>query len=289
MSNYTEDMVEAIESAVEAAGSVTPELIKELCDTLSVPERSLTAKLRSMDYDVPKKVRVPSFTAEETEEFAALAEAGSTAEDIAEALGKSVRQVRGKALSMDITLTPSPKKPAAAKKFTDEEADLVASMAEAGDYIEDIAEAVGKTVPQVRGKLLSMSLKAPQRDKKDAARQVLYTDEVIADLIKRVNNGETAEAISEATGLKLRGVQSRIGKLHKEGKIDHFPSDMKTKSKTAVDYTPELLAQIQELAATMTSQEVADKLDIPVHSLRAKAGREGISFVAPTKEAASEE
>jgi hypothetical protein len=32
--------------------------------------------------------------------------------------------------------------------------------------LEDIAEALGKSVNSVRGKLLSMQLKAPQRDKK---------------------------------------------------------------------------------------------------------------------------
>lgn len=281
MSNYTEDMVEAIETAVEAAGAVTTEVISELCEELGVTERSLTAKMRSMNYDVPRKTRVPSFTEEETARFAELAEAGNNAEAIAEALNKSVRQVRGKALSMDITLTPSPKKEAPAKKFTDEEAELVATMAENGDYIEDIAEAVGKTVPQVRGKLLSMKLKAKQRDKKSAARQVIYTDEVVADIVKRVEAGETAAEISEATGLKLRGVQSRIGKLHKEGRITEFPSDMKVKSKTVVDYTPELLEEIAELAKTHTSQEAADELGISVHSLRAKAGREGIHFVSP--------
>jgi len=284
MSKYTDEMLEQIETAIDEAGSVTAEGISKLCEALDVTERSLTAKLRSMDYDVPTKERKPSFTEAETAKFAELAGAGNTAEDIAEALDKSVRQVRGKALAMQLTLEPSPRKEAAPKKFSDEEEAIVAKMAEAGDFIEDIAEKVGKTVPQVRGKLLSMKMSAKQREKKASARQVLYTEEVIADIIKRVTAGETAEAIASAHGLNLRGVQSRIGKLHKEGSIATFPSDMKTKNKTAVDYTPELLEKITELAATMTSQEAADALDIPVASLRAKAGREGIQFVSPTKD-----
>ena len=39
-------------------------------------------------------------------------------------------------------------------------------MVEGGSYLEEIADAMGRSVNSIRGKLLSMGLKAPQRDKK---------------------------------------------------------------------------------------------------------------------------
>ena len=55
-------------------------------------------------------------------------------------------------------------------------------MVEEGKYLlEEIAEAVGRTVNSVRGKLLSMGLKAPQRDKKTSKKD-LY-NEGIEDML----------------------------------------------------------------------------------------------------------
>lgn len=170
---YTEEMVERMNSA--AADGVTEELVQELVSEFGFPRRSVTAKLRKLGHDVPKQQNNPVFSAEETTELKSFLEANEgvyTAEEIAAqfADGKfNQRQINGKALSLEMTgyIKPAEKKETP-KTYTPEQEAQINELVEKGSFIEDIAEALGKTVQSVRGKLLSMGLKAPQRDKKTA-------------------------------------------------------------------------------------------------------------------------
>ena len=74
---------------------------------------------------------------------------------------------RSKALSLEMTqhIKPAEKK-VAPKSYTAEEEALIRQLVENGAHLEDIAAKLNKPVNSVRGKLLSMELKAPQRDKK---------------------------------------------------------------------------------------------------------------------------
>ena len=67
---YTEDMVTRMESA--CASGVTEDIIETLCDEFEFPRRSVTAKLRKLGFDVPKKPgAAPVFSADETDALAA--------------------------------------------------------------------------------------------------------------------------------------------------------------------------------------------------------------------------
>ena len=50
---YTEDMVQGMHDA--AASGVTEEIIENLMEEFDFPRRSVTAKLRKLGYDVPKR------------------------------------------------------------------------------------------------------------------------------------------------------------------------------------------------------------------------------------------
>ena len=50
---YTEDMVARMNDV--AASGVTEDIIESLVDEFEFPRRSVTAKLRKLGYDVPKK------------------------------------------------------------------------------------------------------------------------------------------------------------------------------------------------------------------------------------------
>ena len=86
------------------------------------------------------------------------------------------------------------------KSYTAEEESQIPSMVEDGAFLEDIAEAVGKTVNSVRGKLLSMGLKAEQREKK-ATKSDPY--EGIEDMLD-----QSVEELAEAFGKTVRGVKT---------------------------------------------------------------------------------
>jgi len=203
---YTDEMVSRMESA--CAGGITEDTIQSLCDEFDFPRRSVTAKLRKLGYDVPKKPgAAPVFTADETDALAAYLEASSgskTAEEIAADFmeGKfTARQINGKALSLEMTshIKPAEKK-VTPKTYSAEEEAKIATMVEDGAFLEDIADAVGKTANSVRGKLLSMGLKAPQRDKKGAKADPY---EGIEDMLD-----QTVEQIAENFDKTVRGVKT---------------------------------------------------------------------------------
>lgn len=206
---YTEEMVARMHNV--AKSEITEESIESLMTEFDFPRRSVTAKLRKLGYDVPKKPgAAPIFSADET---AALGEylndnSGEfTAEEIAahfsDAWGREVtaRQINGKALSMELTgsIKPAEKK-AAPRTYSDAEEATIADLVGAGKFLEDIAEAVGRPVNSIRGKLLSMGLKAPQRDKK-AAKSDPY--EGIEDMLDK-----SVEEIATAFDKTVRGVKT---------------------------------------------------------------------------------
>jgi predicted transcriptional regulator len=208
---YTDEMIEKMESAT--AAGVTEDVITALCEDFGFPRRSVTAKLRKLGVDVPHKPKeAPKFSEEETAALRAFLEAHAgefTAEEIAEQVGDgkfNARQINGKALSLELTgaIKPADKK-VAPKKYTEEQEAQVAEMVEAGAFIEEIAEALGKTVPEVRGKLLSMKLSAPQRDKKAKAADAY-------DGIEAAAPNSTVAELAAQYGKTERGVKTVLSR-----------------------------------------------------------------------------
>lgn len=208
---YTEEMVSRMEQLCSAG--VTEEIITQLCEEFEFPRRSVTAKLRKQGYDVPHKPKAaPTFTEEETTELREFLEANDgafTAEEIAERVagGKfNARQINGKALSLEMTgaIKPADKK-VAPRTYSEEEEAQIADMASSGAFIEDIAEALGKPVASIRGKLLSMQLKAPQRDKK-----VSRTDSY--EGIEELAAKHTVAELAEHYGKTERGVKTVLSR-----------------------------------------------------------------------------
>lgn len=204
--DYTEEMVTRMNDA--AADGVTEELVQELVEEFGFPRRSVTAKLRKLGHDVPKQQNAPVFSTEETADLKAFLEANEgtyTAEEIAGqfAGGKfNSRQINGKALSLEMTgyIKPAEKKETP-KTYTPEQEAQISELVESGSFIEDIADALGKSVQSIRGKLLSMGLKAPQREKKTARSDAYEGIEDIAETM-------TVEELTEHFGKTPRGVKT---------------------------------------------------------------------------------
>lgn len=224
---YTEDMVARMEQV--CANGINEDIITSLCEEFDFPRRSVTAKLRKLGFDVPTKPKAaPAFDEAETAALTEFLEANSgvhTAEEIAahfsDAWGREVtsRQVNGKALSLEMTghIKPAEKK-VAPRTYTEAEEAQIADMANGGAFLEDIAESLGKSVNSIRGKLLSMQLKAPQRDKK-AAKADSYDG--IEDLATSMSVAELAEHY----GKSERGVKTVLTR----------------RGISATDYTPKAL------------------------------------------------
>ena len=203
---YTDEMVTRMHDV--AGSGVTEEIIESLMGEFDFPRRSVTAKLRKLGYDVPKKPgAAPVFSADETDELASFLESNSgnlTAEEISQqfAGGKfTARQINGKALSLEMTghVKPAEKK-VTPRTYSEEEESKISDMVEGGSYLEEIADAMGRSVNSIRGKLLSMGLKAPQRDKKDSKADPYAGIEDMLD--------QTVEEIAEAFDKTVRGVKT---------------------------------------------------------------------------------
>jgi len=203
---YTEDMVERMHDV--AGSGVTEEIIESLMAEFDFPRRSVTAKLRKLGFDVPKKPgAAPVFSADETDALTSFLQENSgnlTAEEISEqfADGKfTARQINGKALSLEMTghVKPAEKK-VTPRTYSEDEESKISDMVEGGSYLEEIADAMGRSVNSIRGKLLSMGLKAPQRDKKDSKADPYAGIEDMLD--------QTVEEIAEAFDKTVRGVKT---------------------------------------------------------------------------------
>tara|TARA_R110002020_G_scaffold29767_11_gene94018 strand:- start:17075 stop:17755 length:681 start_codon:yes stop_codon:yes gene_type:complete len=204
--DYTDEMVARMESA--ANSGVTEPVIQELCDEFEFPRRSVTAKLRKLGFDVPKKPgAAPVFSPEQTDALSSFLSDNSgtyTAEEIAETFSDgdfTARQINGKALSLEMTqhIKPAEKK-VTPKTYTAEEETTIESMVTEGRFLEEIADSVGKTVASVRGKLLSMGLKATQRDKKASKSDPYEGIDGMTD--------QSVEALAEHFGKTVRGVKT---------------------------------------------------------------------------------
>ena len=111
---------------------------------------------------MPKKPgAAPVFSADETDALASFLNDNSgnlTAEEIAEDLlsGKfTARQINGKALSLEMTSHVKPaEKKVTPRTYSEEEEAKITSMVEGGSYLEEIADAMGRSVNSIRGKLL---------------------------------------------------------------------------------------------------------------------------------------
>ena len=213
---WTEDREEQLLEAVGDERPVTQETVAAAAEVLDVSPRSASAKLRKMGIEVEKAgPRARKFSEEQEEALVAFLEDNTgefTYAEIAEKFAGgefSAKQIQGKILSLEMTdsVKPTPKKEVE-KKYSEEEENTFVTMARAGKFLEEIAEALGKTVPSVRGKALSLTRTGElesipaQRDK--VAPKVDYIEALGAEKIAQL----TVAELSEGSGKTPRGVRT---------------------------------------------------------------------------------
>lgn len=213
---WTDELTEKLISKVkDVKGEIPYSTVETLAQEFETSTRSIAGKLRSLGYQVGRKVvtKTKSYSEKEEALIKQMVEQGAYIEDIAAKLGREVKQIRGKLLSMKLTAPTKNKKEPRKKTYTPEEEEKIRQMVEQGAFIEDIAEALGRTVPQIRGKLLSMRLKAPMKNKKEKVSNKIYTDEVIAKITEMFKAGKTETEIAEELGLKKAGLHRKLVQL----------------------------------------------------------------------------
>ena len=214
---WTEERTASLTDFVCSESPVTYATVVDAADQLETSPRSVASKLRKMGHEVESSASVTTRAFSDSQEttlhsFVTDNSGQYTYGQIAEAFegGEfSSKQIQGKLLSMQLTehVKPTPKVESVSTFSDAEEAEFV-KHASNGAYLEDIAEALGRTVNQIRGKALSLlrqgsiaSIPA-QKESKAAAK---------ADPLEGVNVASlSVEEIAEQIGKTARGVKTML-------------------------------------------------------------------------------
>ena len=220
---WNDDAVASLLRIVGDESPVSVATVEEAAETLGFTTRSIAAKLRQLDHEVASmaKEKTTAFTDSETDQLADFVENNVgryTYKEISEifAGGKfTAKQIQGKLLALELTGAVKPaEKVEIARTYTEAEETTFVQMADRGAYIEDIAQALNKTVASVRGKALSLTRKG-QIAKIPAQRESHAKDQVdpivaLGDRIVSMTVAEIAQAVDK-TERGLRTLLTRRG------------------------------------------------------------------------------
>ena len=213
---------EAVEQLLNIAGNANPvsvARVEQAAETLGVTVRSVASKLRQLDREVASmaKEKVSAFTPEQSASLTNFVNSNAgemTYKDIAENFAGgtfSAKQIQGKLLALELTGSVKPaEKVEAARTYSDAEEATFIKMAQAGKFIEEIALTLGKSIPSVRGKALSLTRKS-QIDKIPAQKDSHAKNTV--DPVTALGNsisGMTVAEIAVAVDKTERGLKTLL-------------------------------------------------------------------------------
>lgn len=216
---WSEDTVAQLMNIVGNESPVSAQVVERAAETLGFSTRSVASKLRQLDREVASmaKEKTSAFSESETAaltDFVSKRSGKLTYKEIAErfAEGKfSPKQIQGKLLALEMTGQVKPaEKVEAARSYTESEEQKFVKMVQGGKFIEDIAEALGKTIASVRGKALSLTRNG-QIDKIPAQRESHATASVdpVAALGDKIATMTVAEIAAHADKTE-RGIKTLL-------------------------------------------------------------------------------
>ena len=206
---------------VDFVGSETPisqAMVAQAATELETSTRSVSSKLRKMGHDVELASSVSNRTFSEDQEatlqnFVSDNSGSYTYADIAASFEDghfSAKSIQGKILSMELTGHVKPaEKPEAVRTYSPEEEATFTTMVNGGSFVEEIADALGKSVNSIRGKALSLLRSGDinaipkQKETKGSSK---------ADPLAEVTDIDnmTVEAIADEIGKTVRGVKTML-------------------------------------------------------------------------------
>ena len=216
---WTDERTEQLVSFVGDTSPISQAMVAEAAEDLETSTRSVSSKLRKMGYDVElaSSVSNRTFTDEQEATLQAFVTDNSgqyTYADIASSFEGghfSAKSIQGKILSMELTSHVKPaEKPESVRTYSPEEEATFTQMVNDGSFVEEIAEALGKSVNSIRGKALSLLRSGDinaipkQKETKGSSK---------ADPLSDLNgelDGMTVEEIADEIGKTVRGVKTML-------------------------------------------------------------------------------
>jgi hypothetical protein len=213
---WTEERTAQLNEIVGTVEPVSLDKVAEAAEILGNSTRSISSKLRKLGMDVESvAAKSKSFSDAEEEALISFVNANPlmyTFKEIASSVMGSedfYKKVQGKLLSLELTDKVKKAEPKeVVLKYNEDEEAVIANMANDGSYIEDIAEALGRDIKSIRGKVLSMlkthGIPYPQqKNKKEKANSDPFA--AIEDIEEK-----TVAVIAETIGKSERGVKTML-------------------------------------------------------------------------------
>ena len=215
---WTDERTQQLTDFVGSESPISQSTVAEAAEDLETSTRSISSKLRKMGYDVELASASASKSFSDEQEatlqnFVTDNSGSYTYAEIAsnfESGAFSAKSIQGKILSMELTghVKPAPKQETV-RTYTPEEEETFVSMVNDGSFVEEIADALGKSVNSIRGKALSLLRSGDingipkQKETKGSSKADPLADiENIGDL--------TVEAIADDIGKTVRGVKTML-------------------------------------------------------------------------------
>ena len=215
---WTDERTQQLVDFVGDTSPISQAMVAEAAEDLETSTRSVSSKLRKMGYDVElaSSVSNRTFTDEQEATLQAFVTDNSgqyTYADIASSFEGghfSAKSIQGKILSMELTSHVKPaEKPESVRTYSPEEENTFTSMVNDGAFVEEIAEALGKSVNSIRGKALSLLRSGDigaipkQKETKGSSK---------ADPLAEVSDIENmnVEDIADEIGKTVRGVKTML-------------------------------------------------------------------------------
>ena len=214
---WTDERTQQLVDFIGDQSPVSQAVVAEAAEELETSTRSVSSKLRKMGFDVElaSASASKSFSDDQEATLANFVQDNSGSYTYAEIASNfeggafSAKSIQGKILSMELTehVKPAPKVESV-RTYTPEEEGTFVDMVNGGSFVEEIAEALGKSVNSIRGKALSLLRSGDigaipkQKETKGSSKA-----DVLADLDI---SGMTVQEIADEIGKTVRGVKTML-------------------------------------------------------------------------------
>jgi len=214
---WTDERTQQLTDFVGSESPISQSTVANAADELETSTRSVSSKLRKMGFDVElaSASASKSFSDEQEATLQAFVTDNSGSYTYAEIASHfeggnfSAKSIQGKILSMELTshVKPAPKVETV-RTYTPEEEGTFVSMVNDGSFVEEIADALGKSVNSIRGKALSLLRSGEinaipkQKETKGSSKADVLADVDVAN--------HTVEEIADQIGKTVRGVKTML-------------------------------------------------------------------------------
>jgi len=215
---WTEDRTRILTAIVENMDTISQDTVATTAVELDTTTRSISSKLRKMGYEVElaASAHKKAFTDDQADALSAFVTGNSgtyTYADIAsnfEGGAFTAKQVQGKILSMELTSHVKPaEKVEVARTYTPAEEATFLDLVSNNAFVEEIAEALGKSINSVRGKALSFlrsgDITSIPKQKESRAKANVDALTELGDI-----SAMTVEQIAESIDKTVRGVKTML-------------------------------------------------------------------------------